>query len=158
MPNLEYIQKSKRLKMSPGDLILRIAAGLAVLAFLLEVALPALFANKSIRLATTAQIEPVTELYFVDHVHLPKEMPAGVSTEVSFHIQNNQGKDLIYYPRVTLFEDGAPHRVPQRALPVTSGAGQDVPVFVDPAKPGENLELVIDLPDQGISIHFRSRS
>jgi hypothetical protein len=144
--------------MSRGDLILRVAAALAVLACLAELVLPALFANKSLHLATSVQNERITELYFVDHTSLPKTVPVDKPTQVSFHIQNEQGTDEIYYPRVTVFVDGVAHQLPQRALAVADGQGKDVPVTFQPATPGQNLEIVIDLPAQGESIHFRSQS
>lgn len=159
MPNLDYAG-GKRPRVPLGDLVLRTAAGLAVLVCISELIVPAIFSQKSLHLATSVQSEPVTELYFVNHMTLPKHLPAGNNTPITFHIQNSQGADLIYYPRVTLFENGVGHVIAlsRRALPIANGSGQDVSVPVNPSQAGENLELVIDLPGQGESIHFRSQS
>jgi hypothetical protein len=159
MPNLEYAG-GKRPRVPLGDLVLRTAAGLAVAVCLVELIVPAIFSQKSLHLATSVQSEPVTELYFVNHMTLPQHITAGKNTAVVFHIQNSQGADMIYYPRVTLFENGVGHVIalPQRALPIANGGGQDISVPVSPSQSGENLELVIDLPGQGESIHFRSQS
>jgi len=48
---------------------------------------------------------------------------------------------MIYYPRVTLFVDGKPKAIPQRAVAISNGTGQDITVKFQPSAAGEALEL-----------------
>lgn len=50
--------------------------------------------------------ERFTELYFTDHLHLPKRTESGGQLRFSFAIHNLEGEDRVYHSIVTL-EDSA---------------------------------------------------
>jgi uncharacterized membrane protein len=156
-PSTQAVTKP-RPRPTRGDLVLRALAVTATIAFVIVVALSRPSGSRTLALATTKQPEAFTELYFGDHLHLPKQVEAGRVATVSYHITNHEGASAVYHPRVTLYENGSPRDLGQTAILLQDGQGQDLAIGFTPQSSGANLELVIDLPDRHQSIHFRSQS
>lgn len=143
-----------RIKLRPyrGGLL----AFIAILAVMTGISYKPL--ASAVSAATINQPEPVTELYFNDPVHLPQTVTAGEPSTFSYHIANHEGKATTYRVRITQFTNGRPDIIADTSIQVADGQAITVPqTFIAPAA-GEQLELVVDLLDQGESLHFRSAS
>ena len=53
-------------------------------------------------------IEPLTEVYFEDHINLPSSLPAGEIRIFSFSVNNLEYQDMRYWYNVSIFDvDGS---------------------------------------------------
>lgn len=96
-------------------------------------------------LATTHQPEPLTELYFNNHEHLPKQLAAGSTTGFSFHITNHEAKAVTYQYRVVSQAATGTITLGSGSVTLNDGQGADKTVqFVAPAanQPAE-IEVVL---------------
>lgn len=108
--------------------------------------------------ATTKQPERFTELSFEDPQHLPKTVAAGQPASFKYRIVNHEAADVTYHTRITIVENGRLRVLEQSRVLVPNGGNTTLSVSFATAKSDTSLELIVDLIDQGESLHFRSRS
>lgn len=108
--------------------------------------------------ATTRQPERFTELYFSNHLTLPREVTTNQPVYVAFTIANHEAATTAYPYRVRLVENGRSRIIEADTLQLTDGARQSRTVQFAVARTGQQIEVIVELPDQHQTIHFRAKS
>lgn len=149
-------QNARSYRLTQGNLVLVIAAATT----LLGIAAVAMVSNSNIAQslvrATTRQPEPLTELYFINPASLPSHMTAGTNQTISYRVANHENQPTTYHARVTLVQNGQLTVIQTKTFSLADGASEDIAVPFTAPTQGQTVEFVVDLPDQNISIHFRS--
>jgi hypothetical protein len=114
--------------------------------------------SNALALATTHQTEPFTELSFVNPTNLPKVVSAKQPATFRYAVTNHQGQQTIYHANIAISENGRLRSLGQNQFTLANDNTQDVVVSFMTASPNTNLEVFVTLPDQNLTIHFRSRS
>lgn len=114
----------------------------------------------------TPKDETFTELYFEDHLGLPKKIMVGEPTEVQIVIHNVEGKTINYPVTVTIASETTPSAhiaLYDGAVVVDADETKTVPIeltipidFVDPLAYQERSKIEFVLKNIGQSIHFFS--
>ncbi len=113
--------------------------------------------SRDYALAISAHPEPFTELYFNDISSLPNTMLAGRPETLHFTIANHESASQTYQYRVTQIENGkSSSKLSFVHIPLEQSAR--LPLTISPVKAGETLEIIVELPAQHQSIHFRTKS
>jgi hypothetical protein len=138
-------------------LVLAISAVGAIFVMLLVI-----MSNQSVRhaitLATTRQPEHFTELYFNNHQHLPAQLDVNVPTTFSYHVTNHEAGPVTYHAWISVVENGKVRLLSHDTFTLSDGAGNDHSVIFSEPLPHQNIQLIIDLPDQNQRIYFRSQT
>jgi uncharacterized membrane protein len=158
MPSFRRQPGSSRPRLSRGDVMLVAATVVAVIAIGLITLLAQPAAARALTQATTQQPEHFTELYFMNHITLPKVVTAGVPASFTYRIVNHETTTTIYHPQVQLVENGQTHTLNSDTFQLTDGALRDTTISFTASQPGSQLELIVNLPEQHQIIHFRSHS
>jgi hypothetical protein len=164
VPKFRHIADIHRPRLTRGKIALLAGSSLAVVAALVLGALmvmPSLRkteAAQALTLATTKQPEQYTELYFINPTNLPKTVKAGVAEGFAYRVINHQGRTVTYHARTTMVANGQAAVLGTTSFTLQPGQTRDIDVpFTAPAE-GQALEFIVDLPEQQLGIHFRSRS
>ena len=163
MPKLRNITGIKQPRLPRGKIVFGIIAGLAVAlavyaAFVIPPRLSQSQAAQALTLATTRQPEHFTELYFSDPESLPKEVEADEPSKFTYRVTNREGRTVTYTTRVILVENGRLKVIQRTTVTLLDGQSKDVVVPFTATTSGHSLELIVELIDQDMSIHFRSQS
>lgn len=135
----------------------RIAASLIAVAAIIAVGFAQPTLARDFTLATSTHPEHFTELYFNNLLSLPPVIDKGKPENLSFTIANHEGSSTTYHYRVSIVENG---HLKSTVASVTLSPEQTahLPVHFVAAKAGETIEIIVELPDQNQSVHFRSHS
>jgi hypothetical protein len=112
---------------------------------------------RDFRLATSAPKEPFTALYFTDPHALPVSVTKGKPQTVHFTIENHQSAPMTYMYHTTLTGNRLPI-VGTKTITLAPEQSADLPLSFTATESGETLEVIVELPQQGQSIHFWSKS
>lgn len=108
--------------------------------------------------ALTPQPERFTELYFEDHLNLPKQVEFNTSYPVSFTIHNLEGRQMTYDVQIEL--EGETSESPQVNLltqTVDVSADESKTVTIElrvPALFSEHAKMIVNLTNLDQTIHF----
>ncbi len=105
----------------------------------------------------TPKPETFTELYFEDHLDLPKRVVEGQPYDFSFTIHNLEGKNVNYPIEVTAINEATPSSfsIFKGAVVVDDQQTKTVPVsYAIPAGLGERVKVQVLLKNLNQSIHF----
>lgn len=108
--------------------------------------------------ATSKQPEKLTELYFNPSGDLPKSLSITAPSTFTYHVTNQELRNLRYSPVITIIEAGHARVLQSDQFTLPSGQGRDTVVKFTPLLAGVDIELVVSLPEQNESIHFRGHS
>jgi|GEM_PF-838474 len=107
--------------------------------------------------ALTPKPETFTELYFDDHLTLPKTVIEGQPHQFSFTIHNLEGKNVNYPIEVMAINEASPSSVvlSSEAVVVANQESKAVPItYVLPTGFGERVKVQVLLKNLNQSIHF----
>ena len=141
-----------------GLLTACVASIVAVL--LVGARLPA-FSSEDFKLATSAQTERVSELYFSDPDRLPGSVTAGVPNTVSFVIVNGEGEAYTYTYLVRLIDLGVPadsQVVASGSVKLADGDRTTVNVSFALPEPGQRKLLVVQLRERSETLRLHVAS
>lgn len=113
---------------------------------------------EALKLATTHQPEPFTELYFVRPTRLPEAVTPNKTYAQTFTIVNHDAPTRIYTYQVTIRDKQGERR--QKPVSVTVQNGQQVQQTFrySTAAIRSPVMITVTLLDQQQSIHFRTKS
>jgi hypothetical protein len=114
--------------------------------------------SKDLSAAVSATPETFTELYFREAKQLPEVLPAGSKHTLKFAIVNHEAETVTYNYRATLIEKSGSRVVETGSVTLESGQPVTIPLVFTPGVADSPLMLLVELPDQNLSIHFRSHS
>lgn len=110
--------------------------------------------------AITPREETFTELYFEDHLHLPKTLKTGVPFQLSFTIHNLEGKDMKYPVSISAISDTEPPIILpllETSVEIDKNISKTLQVELTlPASSSAREKVQIELVDLNQSIHFWS--
>lgn len=110
---------------------------------------PSFFKDIS-RLALSKQPETFTELYFTDHLSLPKQIKQGVPYHFEFTVHNLEYKDFTYVYEVTadtlILENGQ--------FLLKHDEIKTIPVTFRIVQPFERMKITVNLVNKNQPIHF----
>lgn len=108
--------------------------------------------------AVTPREETFTELYFDDHLNLPKKLYRGIPFQVAFTIHNLEGKNMDYPVKIFALSDSEPPELTQildTSVSVDKNITKTVRVQLTlPETSAPREKVVIELVDLDQSIHF----
>lgn len=109
--------------------------------------------KEAIVLATTVKPETFTELYFEDHINLPKIILPHENYNFTFTLHNLEYKDM-EYPYVVYLETASKKIIlDQGVIGVKDGGYQSVKVDFGPLKP-IRMKIVVELVNKKQNIIF----
>jgi hypothetical protein len=114
--------------------------------------------SRDLNSAVMAAPDAFTELYFRNEKQLPDELPAGHQHTLKFAIVNHGIETTAYHYRATLIDKSGSKVVKTGTVKLIPGQPVTVPVAFTPGVAGSEVTLLVELPDQDMSIHFRSQS
>jgi len=114
--------------------------------------------DRPILQALTPTPEPFTELYFEDHLQLPRNIVAGSVTQIAFTVNNLEYKP-VEYPIVVVAEDATdsaePKELYQTTIHLQHNQSKTIPLdLVVPAFLSNRTKVTIRLVTIDQSIHF----
>jgi hypothetical protein len=98
--------------------------------------------------------EPLTELYFSDHLNLPTAAAVDEPIRFSFTIHNLEGEDMVYEYAIEVVYDDAVHSVVEDSVVIADGFSETVDTAVAITEPFERARVEVLLENKGQSIHF----
>lgn len=119
--------------------------------------------KKTIALATTVKPETFTELYFEDHLHLPKELPQPTSLRkitfenrytFAFTIHNLEDKDMYYHYEVYIDSGKNKQIIEQKDIFVKNNESKTIDeIFIVPNK-HSRTKVIVNLTNKNQIIAF----
>lgn len=108
--------------------------------------------------ALTPKPETFTELYFEDHLNLPKRVVVGQENSFSFTIHNLEGKNVNYPLEVTVINEASSSTMTifKGAVVVGDQESKTLPItYVIPEGLGEKIKIEVFLKNLNQRIFFR---
>lgn len=104
------------------------------------------------------QSEPYTELYFEDHLHLPRKLVPGQPLEFRYTVVNHQNKQMRYPVEIYLQDESDPPLVlslanSELSLKPEETTTQQFSIQL-PKMLKQKNQIIVKLADQDQSIHF----
>lgn len=109
--------------------------------------------KEAIVLATTRIPETFTELYFEDHINLPKTIEKGKEYQYKFTIHNLENKDMDYPYTVSLQRDDKKTVIDSGSVFLKNNEYKTIEMSVGPLKK-VRLKVVIELVNKNQFISF----
>jgi len=134
--------------------------GLLLTAFMLALVLTIIFVPRweSIKQALTPQPEKFTELYFEDHLALPKSLSPGLPFKVAFTVHNVESASIEYPVEITIqdeFEATKSATLYTTTLTLDHDQTQTTPVELEvPTQFPTRSKITVKLLNLNQSIHF----
>ena len=113
--------------------------------------------SRDYALAVSAHPEPFTELFFNNIPSLPNTILVGRPEILHFTIANHESAQQTYQYRVTQIENGKSSSK-LSSVHIALEQSARLPLTISPVKAGETIEIIVELPAQHQSIHFRTKS
>ena len=111
---------------------------------------PPLFLKDFSELAFSKKPETFTELYFTDHLSLPKQIKQGVPYYFEFTVHNLEYKDFTYVYEVTadtlILENGQ--------FSLKHDETKTIPITFRISQPFERTKITVNLVNKNQPIHF----
>jgi hypothetical protein len=105
-------------------------------------------------LATTKIPETFTELYFEDHLALPKEIALFKENNFKFTIHNLENKDMLYAYEVYIEVNGERQPIDKSSVLIKNNEYETIPQTFIITTPLQRAKIVINLIDKNQEIHF----
>jgi len=150
MPNLDHEAKQHTQTWLQNRAI-RTAIAVAIVALVGCAWLINPSARQTLVAATSRQPEYLTELYFNDHLKLPKTYQAGTTETFNFTIHNQEGHDFTYTYLITI--NGKRYLQP-RQIAVPNGASRTVRKTIAINDTSNRAEVQVSLLGTGQTIHY----
>ena len=139
-------------------LVLRILIPLLVIAaliagiFLLVNYVPSV--KEAFLLATTKIPETFTELYFEDHLSLPKEITLFKENNFKFTIHNLENKDMLYPYEVYIDVNGEKQSIDKSSVLIKNNEYKTITQTFTITTSIQRAKIVVNLIDKNQQIHF----
>ncbi len=111
---------------------------------------------QTLRLATTKQPSPFSELYFAEPSKLPKTLTPGQMAELSFVITNHEAAARKYRYQVLIIKSGTVVAQTEGEVTLRDGQSSRQLGTIPAAVAGEHLQVVVRLPEKNQEIRFRT--
>lgn len=105
-------------------------------------------------LATTKIPETFTELYFEDHLTLPKEITLFKENNFKFTIHNLENKDMLYPYEVYIEVNGEKQSIDRSSVLIKNNEYKTIPQTFIITTPVQRAKIVVNLIDKNQEIHF----
>ena len=141
-----------------SKLVLRILLPLFIIAslvagiFLLVNYVPSV--KEAFILATTKKPETFTELYFEDHLSLPKEITLFKENNFKFTIHNLENKDMEYPYEVYMDINGERQSIDKSSVLIKNNEYKTITQNFIITTPIQRAKIVVNLIDKNQPIHF----
>ena len=145
-------------KKMVGKLVLRILLPLFILAclvagiFLLVNYVPSV--KEAFILATTKKPETFTELYFEDHLSLPKEITLFKENNFKFTIHNLENKDMLYPYEVYIDVNGEKQSIDKSSVLIKNNEYKTITQTFIITTPIQRAKIVVNLINKNQQIDF----
>ena len=110
----------------------------------------------TVQSATQRQPEKYSELYFAEPEHLPKQLNPGEPTSLDFVIVNHEATEFQYHYQVFIAKNDAPGTATTGEVKLNNGQQTHQNVTIPAQKAGEQLQVIIRLPEKNQEIWFRT--
>jgi hypothetical protein len=104
--------------------------------------------------ALSMEPEPLTELYFEDHLDLANEVTLLEENSFSFTIHNLENKDINYEYKVFIVSENGEYILEEDSVFIKADEFSTIEVKYIVEMPAERLKVVVDLPDFDQDIAF----
>ena len=105
-------------------------------------------------LATTKIPETFTELYFEDHLTLPKEITLFKENNFKFTIHNLENKDTLYPYEVYIEVNGQMQSIDKSSVSIKNNEYKTITQSFIITTPIQRAKIVVNLIDKNQPIHF----
>jgi hypothetical protein len=112
------------------------------------------FAKKAIILAATIKPETFTELYFENHLLLPKEVILFKEYNFKFTIHNLENKDMLYPYEVYFDINGEKHMIDKNSISIKNDGYKTIAENFTIAIPVQRVKIVVSLIDKNQQVDF----
>jgi uncharacterized membrane protein len=110
--------------------------------------------REAVALATTKKPETFTELYFGDHIDLPKKIEIGKKQSFSFTIHNLEYKDMTYKYEISAFDDEADRSIYSDSVNLSHDEYKTIGGSYTVATASGRIKIEVLLVNKNQSIHF----
>jgi hypothetical protein len=136
----------------------RVLQGFAAILISAVVTVVVIFAYEPVIQALTPREEPFTELYFEDHLHLPKTMVVNTPIKLAFTIHNLEGIQMTYPIRVFAQDESTPPQVTElmkTQVTIEQDQSKTIPVeFAIPQFTTPRQKITVELEQLQQTIHL----
>ena len=132
------------------------AAALLILIGLVGVLVMWTLQTYPLRLSYTP--EPYTELYFIDHENLPKNIEADRQYDFGFTIENHEQKEIVYEYLVTIVNSQGTLELSKGNAPVRHGESITVRQFFSISGEDEHSVITVQLLNREEITHFSTET
>jgi hypothetical protein len=98
--------------------------------------------------------EPLTELYFNNHLELPSEASVGEPVHFSFTIHNLEGREMEYEYAIEVSYNDSSRFIIEDVISVGEGEYAEIAKSVTFVEPFDRAKVEVLLESKGQSIHF----
>ena len=105
-------------------------------------------------LATTKIPETFTELYFEDHLSLPKKITLFKENNFKFTIHNLENKDMLYPYEVYIDVNGEKQSIDKSSVLIKNNEYKTITQTFIITTPIQRAKIVVNLIDKSQPIHF----
>lgn len=110
--------------------------------------------KEAIALATTRKPETFTELYFEDHVSLPKTITLYKETSFKFTIHNLENKDNVYLYEITMINGGEIKLMNRGEIFLKNNESKTIEEKFTITKPFTRFMVRVNIVNNNQEIHF----
>ena len=139
-------------------ILYHIGVTISILMGLIAIGLSTPILSHDFALATSVRPEPYTELYFNNLLTLPPSIESGKQQNLHYTIANHEGRLNAYTYRILILEDTVVKTVITKTVAIDSEQSISLPITFIAPKNRETIEVIVELPEQHQSIHFRTTS
>lgn len=108
--------------------------------------------------ATSPTAEHFSELYFTDHLALPKEVDVGEVYTVPVTVTSHEGTPKTYTYQVTVSADGSPPEQTTDSFTLQDTQTKQFPISFLPTTPNTTYLINVTLQHNNQTIQFRAQS
>jgi hypothetical protein len=156
-PKSSFLKMVKNKKIN-SKLIIRIVIPILVVCiiaagiFLLVIYVPSV--KEALILATTVKPETFTELYFENHLSLPKEITLFEENNFKFTIHNLENKDMEYPYEVYIDVNGEKQSIDKSSVSIKNNEFKTITENFTITTPIKRAEVVVNLTSKNQQIDF----
>ena len=110
--------------------------------------------KEAVILATTKIPETFTELYFEEHLTLPKEITLFKENNFKFTIHNLENKDMLYPYEVYIEVNGERQPIDKSSVLIKNNEYKTITQSFTITTPMQRAKIVVNLIDKNQEIHF----
>lgn len=139
-------------------ILYHIGITISILMGIIAIGLSTPILSHDFALATSEKPEPYTELYFNNLLSLPPSIKSGKQQNLNYTIANHEGRLNAYTYHVLILEDSVVKTVINKTVAIDSEQSVSLPITFIATKSRATIEVIVELPEQHQSIHFRTAS